>query len=71
MTILEALKKIVLSNRVKSLAWRSAMMFVAGFVSILADNLELFQLSVEATMFLGLVVGGVSKAINNHLQGRN
>ena len=64
---MQAIKDFLMSNRVKSLLWRSGMMFLAGFISILSDSLAGFELSPQITVFLGLVLGEISKAINGML----
>lgn len=64
---MQAIKDFLMSNRIKSLLWRSGMMFLAGFISILSDSLAGFELSPQITVFLGLVLGEISKAINGML----
>lgn len=59
------IKEIALSNRMKSLYWRSGMMILAGFISALTDALSGFQLSPQVTIFCGLILGEISKAINS------
>lgn len=51
----------ILKNRLKSLAWRTAMMFITVFITVLLDNLDLLNLSTELTVFVGLILGEVSK----------
>lgn len=53
------------SNRVKSLAWRTAMMMIATGLSAVANNVGVLALSPETTIFIGLVLGEISKAINS------
>lgn len=65
-----ALKDVLLSTRMKSLYWRVSMMAVAGFCNVLSDSLVGFHLTPEATTLLGLVLGEVSKAINNSVSGK-
>lgn len=55
----------LLLKRFKSLMWRTGMMVLAIVVTFTAENLGLFGLSPEATVFLGLVLGEVSKYLNN------
>lgn len=52
-------------KRLKSLLWRSGMMVLAFIVSYLLENLSTFGLSSQITVILGLVLGEISKAINN------
>jgi len=56
--------KTILINRAKSLAWRTGMMVASILVAFIASNLELFNLSPEVTVFIGLVLGEVSKYLN-------
>ena len=58
------MNKQILINRLKSLAWRLGMMVLAVFVTFLAENLELFNLSGELTILLGLILGEISKWLN-------
>lgn len=53
-----------LVKRIKSLAWRVGSMTLAFFVATLSDNLGMLELSPTATMFLGLVLGELSKYLN-------
>ena len=67
--------KLKLSNRakkaivvrVKSLLWRTGMMFLAGSVDLVLASLGDMNLPNGATIILGLALGEVSKALNNHL----
>ena len=43
------------------------MMFLASFCSTLAGNLTGFELTPQATVLFGLILGEISKAINNAL----
>ena len=43
------------------------MMFLAGFISVLSDSLAGFELSPQITVFLGLILGEISKALNGML----
>lgn len=45
------------------------MMIVATVISFILANLDVFQLSVGMTATLGLILGEISKALNNYLQG--
>jgi hypothetical protein len=53
-----------LMNRIKSLLWRVSMMTIAFFVSAITENLEMLELSGQATVFLGLIFGEISKYLN-------
>jgi len=61
---------ILTSNRAKSLYWRTGAMFGAGMLSLVMDNLSVLHLSPTITVFIGLVLGEVLKAINNWSQGQ-
>lgn len=52
-------------KRLKSFAWSTGMMVVALFVDFLITNLELFNMPVEVTVILGLVLAQVSKFLNS------
>lgn len=54
-----------LKSRIKSFAWRTLMMGAAAIVAIMLDNLKLLQLSTTETAFVGLLLGEVSKYLNN------
>lgn len=60
---------VLLSPRFKSFYWRLVMMIVATVISFILANLDVFQLSVGMTATLGLILGEISKALNNYLQG--
>lgn len=53
-----------LTKRIKSLLWRSAMMAIAVFVNALATNVGMLELSPEMTVFIGLILGEISKQLN-------
>lgn len=59
-----------LKNRLKSLAWRVGMMALAAVVAFAIENLGLFGLPVWAVGVAGLVLGEVSKWLNNVNQER-
>ena len=59
------MNKIIISARVKSLAWRSVMMFVAAGVAGVASHLDLLNLTPIEVTFAGLVLGEISKIIND------
>jgi len=51
-------------KRINSLMWRIMMMSLAIFVNFLLANLADFNLSVEVTVFVGLILGEISKVLN-------
>lgn len=55
----------IMSSRIKSLLWRTAMMSLAFAITSLASNLSTLNLPKETTVALGLVLGEVSKYLNN------
>lgn len=71
MNIFQNIGAVLTSSRFKSFYWRSGMMVVAGFVTLVANSLGEFGLSGQTAVFLGLVLGEVSKAINNSMEGKN
>lgn len=67
----QVVKDMLLSNRAKSLYWRSGMMFLASLVGLLSASLELFVLSPWEVTFLGLVLGEISKKIDSVLKEKS
>lgn len=61
------LKELFNDSRFKSLLWRTGMMALAFLVTAVSNNLTSLQLSAEMTVFVGLILGEISKAINNYL----
>ena len=64
------LLKILLSTRVKSLAWGTLMMLVSGVLLAIAENIELFEFQPEMMIGIGLFLAQVSKGLNNKVQGK-
>lgn len=56
----------ILTKRLKSFAWRAGMVLAALAVDFAVTNLTLFELPNGITVFLGLVLGEVSKYLNSH-----
>lgn len=54
-------------NRFKSLLWRAGMVAFAAGISWVLNNLSMLSLSPTLTVVIGLVLGEVSKQINNNL----
>ena len=54
-----------LKKRLKSFGWRLGGMVAAAVVAFLAANLELFELPPEVTVIVGLVLGEITKSLNN------
>jgi hypothetical protein len=61
------LKELFNDSRFKSLLWRTGMMALAFLVTAVSNNLTSLHLSSEMTVFVGLILGEISKAINNYL----
>lgn len=70
MNIITDITKVLTSSRFKSFYWRTGMMFLAGFVDLVIENLGGSGMSPQVIVVLGLVLGEVSKAINNIVQER-
>ncbi|MBU2061160.1 MAG: hypothetical protein KKH44_04835 [Bacteroidetes bacterium] len=56
---------LLTSSRFKSFYWRTIMMALAGFLSLLAETIGGIGLPPEAVVVIGLVFGEISKHINN------
>lgn len=54
---------VLTNNRFKSFYWRTAMMALAGFITLVIENLAGFGLSAQTTVILGLILGELSKAV--------
>ncbi len=61
------LKELFNDSRFKSLLWRTGMMGLAFLVTSVSNNLTALELSPQVTVFVGLILGEVSKAISNYL----
>lgn len=64
MEILKNFGTLLVSNRFKSFYWRTGMMALAAFLSLLAANLGGIGLPAEAVVVIGLIFGEISKHIN-------
>ena len=53
------------SSRLKSLLWRAGAMALAAGLSSVAANLGILELSSPWITLLGLLLGEISKAMNN------
>lgn len=65
------LQEFVGSNRVKSLLWRSGAMLAVGLLNLAMENLGGWGLSGQWLVFAGLVLGELTKALNNFLAGKS
>jgi uncharacterized membrane protein len=68
MNIFKMIWGMITSSRFKSFYWRSAMMFMAGGVSLASEMVVGAGFSAQTTVILGLVLGELSKAMNNYIQ---
>ena len=59
--------KEILVKRSKSFIWRLGMMLLATVLAFILDNLNLLELSPAVIGVLGLLLGEVSKQVNNYL----
>ena len=59
--------KSILLVRLKSFLWRAGMMLLALTIDFAFNNLGFFNLSPQVTVVVGLVLGEISKQINNWL----
>jgi len=57
--------KQILLKRLKSLAWRSVMIGVAFGLGFLTENIGLFGMSEFVTVTVGLILGELTKELNN------
>lgn len=64
---MKEVNKEIITNRFKSFAWRSGMMVLALLLNTITASLSDFNLSPEVVVVLGLVLGEISKAINQKL----
>lgn len=62
---MQTILAVLTSSRFKSFYWRTAMMALAGFVALLADNIGAFEFSPQVTVVLGLIAGELSKYLNS------
>lgn len=56
-----------LKNRLLTLLWSTALMSVAYGIDYIASQLGMFDLSIEVTTFMGLVLAQITKYIRNLL----
>lgn len=54
-----------LKNRLLSFAWRLGGMVAVASLNILAENIGLFGLSAQTQVVLGLILGELTKWLNN------
>jgi GH24 family phage-related lysozyme (muramidase) len=67
LNIMESFTAHLLSDsRLKSLLWRACMMGLAFIVNASLNNLTALKLTPEVTVFVGLVLGEISKALSKY-----
>ena len=67
------MKKIITvltSSRFKSFYWRTGMMSVAGFITLVANSVGDFGITGQYAVLFGLILGEISKAINNAVSNK-
>lgn len=67
------MKTFLANSRVKSFLWRTGMMILAVIIGALLSNIDILApyLSPAVIGVLGLILGEISKAINNYLSSKN
>jgi hypothetical protein len=68
--ILNGIVSFLTSNRLKSLYWRAGAMIVVGVINAILENLAGWGVTGQVQVILGLVLGEITKAINNWSQGK-
>lgn len=56
-------------KRLKSFGWRLGMMIAAAVVAFLIEQLKILDVSPTIVAVLGLILGEISKQINQNLKG--
>lgn len=54
-------------DRLKSLLWRLGAVAVVAILSYLQTNITQLQIPAQYVVFAGLVLGEITKAVNNYL----
>jgi len=67
---MDKIEAFLLSNRMKSLYWRTGVMFITALCNLLMTDYINWGLNGTWTVMLGLVLGEVTKALNNYSQGK-
>jgi len=70
--MLNKIKAVLLSNRFKSFYWRLGMLVLAALIGGILDNINILSpyLSPASIGILGLILGEISKAVNNSVKAR-
>lgn len=64
---LDAIKSVIGSSRMRSLYWRASMMVLAGILTTIVEQMAGWNIEPNTKVFIGLILGEVSKALNNRL----
>ena len=67
---MQNIKEVLLSNRFKSFYWRAGAMMAIALLNAIIENLSSFGLSTELVVLLGLILGEITKVLNNFSQGK-
>jgi hypothetical protein len=59
---------VLTSTRFKSFYWRAIMMGIATVLTYATNNITSLNLGTETTVIIGLVLGEVSKSVNNNIK---
>lgn len=68
--MLENIKAVLLSTRFKSFYWRAGAWVVLGFLNLILENISGFGFNSTTVFILSLILGEVTKALNNFTQGK-
>jgi len=68
---METILNTLTSNRFKSFYWRTSMMIIAGLITVIINSFTDLGITGELAVVLGLILGEISKAINNKLNEDN
>jgi len=60
------MKDFFSSSRFKSFCWRAGAMMIVALLNAILESSLAFGLSTEMVVFLGLVLGEITKALNNY-----
>jgi hypothetical protein len=66
----DVIKNIFANSRVKSFLWRTGMMILAVVIDQVIILISDVGLTTQAVVILGLILGEISKMINNTLSGK-
>lgn len=64
------LSELFSSDRLKSFLWRGGAVIVVAGLNYISTNIGEFNLSPQMVIFVALVVGEITKAINNAVKSR-